>query len=205
MDMNRQPTARVNVVLAISLAVGVLVTRVTPLAQTVAAGETKLRIERALERLPYYGVFDLLAFRVDRGVVTLSGFAYSPTTKSEAARVVKRVAGVDEVANKVELLPTAQFDESIRWATFYLIYTDDFLSRYAPGGAMRARYEAANFARFPGMQPFGTYPIHIIVKNRKTTLVGVVDNESDKTLAGVRARDVTSVAGVENELVVKGK
>ena len=70
---------------------------------------------------------------------------------------------------------------------------------------MRARYEAANFARFPGMQPFGTYPIHIIVKNRRTTLVGVVDNESDKTLAGVRARDIANTAGVENELVVKGK
>jgi osmotically-inducible protein OsmY len=205
MSTNRRPTAHVNAVVALGLAIGVLAAPATPRAQTVAAGETRLRIERALERLPYYGVFDLLAFRVDRGIVTLSGFAYSATTKSEAAKVVKQVAGVDEVANKIELLPTSDFDERIRWATFYLIYTDDFLSRYAPGGAMRARYEVANFARFPGMQPFGTYPIHIIVKNRKTTLVGVVDNESDKTLAGVRARDVASVAGVENELLIKGK
>ena len=205
MRKNPRPTAHVSAGIAFGLALGVLAAPAVPLAQTVAAGETRLRIERALERLPYYGVFDLLAFRVDRGVVTLSGFAYSATTKSEAARVVKQVAGVDEVANKVELLPTSQLDESIRWATFYQIYTDDFLSRYAPGGAMRARYEAANFARFPGMQPFGTYPIHIIVKNRKTTLVGVVDNESDKTLAGVRARDAANIAGVENELVVKGK
>ena len=205
MRKNPRPTAHVSAGLAIGLALGVLAAPAIPLAQTVAAGETKLRIERALERLPYYGVFDLLAFKVDRGVVTLSGFAYSATTKSEAVRVVKRVAGVDEVANKIELLPTSQLDETIRWATFYQIYTDDFLSRYAPGGAMRARYEAANFARFPGMQPFGTYPIHIIVKNRKTTLVGVVDNESDKTLAGVRARDVGTVSGVENELMVNKK
>jgi len=205
MRRNPRPTTPVSAALAIGLTLGVLAPPAMTLAQTVAAGETRLRIERALERLPYYGVFDLLAFRVDRGVVTLSGFAYSATTKSEAARVVKQVAGVDEVANRVELLPTSQLDESIRWATFYQIYTDDFLSRYAPGGAMRARYEAANFARFPGMQPFGTYPIHIIVKNRRTTLVGVVDNESDKTLAGVRARDIANTAGVENELVVKGK
>jgi hypothetical protein len=40
-------------------------------------------------------------------------------------------------------------------------YTDDFLSRDAPGGAMGVRYEIASFTRFPGMQPFGTYPIHI--------------------------------------------
>ena len=202
MSKNFQPNAILTTALAIAMAAGVLSIPATPLAQTLGPKEAALRIERALERVPYYGVFDLLAFKVDRGVVTLSGFAYSGTTKSEAAKMVKQVAGVDEVANQIELLPTSQTDEQIRWATFYKIYTDDFLSRYAPGGAMRARYEAANFARFPGMQPFGTYPIHIIVKNRKTTLVGVVDNESDKTLAGVRAREVATVSGVENELMV---
>ena len=50
------------------------------------------------------------------------------------------------------------------------------------------------------MQPFGTYPIHIIVKNGRTTLLGVVDNESDKTVAGLRAREIDGVFGVENEL-----
>jgi len=202
MSTRFQTHAILTAALTVGMVAGVLSFPATPLAQTVGPKEAALRIERALERVPYYGVFDLLAFKVDRGVVTLSGFAYSATTKSEAAKMVKQVAGVDEVANRIELLPTSQIDEQIRWATFYLIYTDDFLSRYAPGGAMRARYEAANFARFPGMQPFGTYPIHIIVKNRKTTLVGVVDNESDKMLAAVRAREVTSVSAVENELMV---
>jgi osmotically-inducible protein OsmY len=171
--------------------------------QTVAVKETTMRIERALQRLPYYGVFDFLAFGVDRGTVTLMGYAYRDNLKSDAAAAVKRAPGVDEVANKVEVLPASQDDDRIRWATFYNVYTDDFLSRYAPGGAMRARYEARQFARFPGMQPFGTYPIHIIVKNRRTMLLGVVDNESDKMLATVRAREVAGVAGVENELVVQ--
>ena len=53
------------------------------------------------------------------------------------------------------------------------------------------------------MQPFGTYPIHIIVKGGRTTLLGVVDSESDKTVAGFKAREVGQVLGVENELVVK--
>lgn len=70
---------------------------------------------------------------------------------------------------------------------------------------MSARYEALSFARFPGMQPFGMYPIHIIVKNGRTMLLGVVDSEIDKNLAGVRARDVTGVFGVENDLVVDKK
>ena len=171
-------------------------------AQSVAVKETMLMVERALERLPYYGVFDFLAFGLNRGVITLQGYAYHGNLKSEAAQAVKRVSGVDEVADKIEVLPASPDDDRIRWTTFYKIYTDDFLSRYAPGGAMGARYDALSFARFPGMQPSGTYPIHIIVKNGRMILLGVVDNDADKTVAGVRAREVTGVFGVENDLVV---
>lgn len=159
-------------------------------------------VERSLERLPYYGVFDFLAFGLNRGVITLQGYAYHGNLRSEAAQAVERVSGVDEVADKIEVLPASPNDDRIRWTTFYKIYTDDFLSRYAPGGAMGARYDALSFARFPGMQPSGTYPIHIIVKNGRMILLGVVDDDADKTLAGVRAREVTGVFGIENELVV---
>jgi len=176
-----------------------------PAAQSVAAKETVFNVERALERLPYYGVFDFLAFGVDRGTVTLQGYAYQGNLKSAATRAVKRVSGVDDVTNGITVLPASQNDDRIRYATFYRIYTDDFLSRYAPGGPVGARYEARQFARFPGMQPYGTYPIHIIVKHGRTTLLGVVDNESDKTLAGLRAREVDGVFAVENELVVERK
>src|SRR5262245_15934203 len=131
-----------------------------PRAQSVAAKETVLMVERALSRLPYYGVFDFLVFAVDRGVVNLGGFAYRRHLASDALSAIERVHGVDAVANKIEVLPTSQNDDRIRWATFYKIYTDDFLSQYAPGGPMSVRYEILSFARFPDMQPFGTYPIH---------------------------------------------
>lgn len=187
---------------AVSLLAALWVASAPTAAQPVAAKETTFNVERALERLPYYGVFDFLAFGVDRGTVTLQGYAYQGNLKSAATRAVKRVSGVDEVANNIAVLPASQNDDRIRWATFYRIYTDDFLSRYAPGGAIGARYEARQFARFPGMQPYGTYPIHIIVKGGRTTLLGIVDSESDKTVAGLRAREVDGVFGVENELVV---
>ena len=176
-----------------------------PAAQSVAVKETTLQVERALQRLPYYGVFDFLAFGVDRGTVTLQGYAYQGNLKDDASRAVKRVSGVDEVANAIEVLPASQNDDRIRWATFYKIYTDDFLSRYAPGGAIGVRHDIRTSSRFPGMQPFGTYPIHIIVRNGRTTLLGEVDNESDKTVAGLRAREVDGAFGVENELVVSKK
>ena len=70
---------------------------------------------------------------------------------------------------------------------------------------MATRYETLRFGQFPGMQPFGTYPIHIIVKGGRTTLMGVVDNESDKTVAAFKAREVPQVFGVENELMVDKK
>jgi osmotically-inducible protein OsmY len=174
-------------------------------AQSVARRETTMAIERALHRLPYYGVFDFLSFGVDRGTVTLAGYAYRGNLRTDATRAVRRVSGVDEVANTIEVLPASQNDDRIRWATFSSIYTDDFLSRYAPGGEMGARREVRDAMRYPGTQPFGSYPIHIIVKNGHTTLVGTVDNESDKILAGVRARDVPLVFSVTNELVVRKK
>jgi len=189
---------------AVALVAGLFVTpAATQQSTSIAKGEIEMRVRRALERLPYYGVFDFLAFGVDRGTVTLMGYAYRGSLRSETEQAVKRVTGVDEVANKIEILPASQNDDRIRWATFYSIYTDDFLSRYAPGGAMRARYELLDLARFPGMQPFGTYPIHIVVRNGRTMLLGVVDTEADKTVAGVRAREVPQVFNVENDLSVR--
>jgi hyperosmotically inducible protein len=188
--------------LAAGVMLGVVyIAAAAPAAQSVAAKETVYNIERALQRLPYYGVFDFLAFSADRGAVTLQGYAYQGSLKSDARRAVTRVSGVDDVTNEIELLPASQNDDRIRWATFYRIYTDDFLSRYAPGGAV-SRYDLQTFRRFPGTQPSGNYPIHIIVKNGRTTLLGVVDSEGDKTLAGFKAREVTGVFAVENELIV---
>ncbi|MGH9328885.1 MAG: BON domain-containing protein, partial [Vicinamibacterales bacterium] len=160
-------------------------------------------IRRALVRLPYYGVFDFLAFRYEKGTVTLSGFAYRGSLKTDAVSAVKRVPRVDEVVDQIELLPVSQNDERIRWETFYRIYADDFLSRYAPGGGLPIRFDRRfTMPRYPGLEPFGMYPIHIIVKRGRTLLLGEVDSEADKTAAGFRAREVSGTFGVENELLV---
>ena len=171
-------------------------------AQSVASQETVRSVRRMLERLPYYGVFDFIAFGVDRGIVTLVGYSYEGRLKADAEMATKRASGVDEVANKIEVLPTSQNDDRIRWATFYRIYTDDFLSRYAPGGGQDVLRELRDEQHFPGMQPVGIYRIHIIVKNGRTMLLGVVDSASDRQLAEVRAREVTGVFEVENGLTV---
>jgi hyperosmotically inducible protein len=174
----------------------------TSVAQSVTPEETVRSVRRMLERLPYYGVFDYIVFRVDRGTVYLAGYSFEGRLKADAEMATKRASGVIEVGNKVEVLPTSQNDDRIRWATFYRIYTDDFLSRYAPGGVYGVLQELKEERHFPGMQPVGRYPIHIIVKNGRTMLLGIVDNASDRQLAEVRAREVTGVFEVENGLAV---
>ena len=169
------------------------------------------QIRKELLQLPYYGVFDFLAFSYDKGTVTLMGYAYHPTLKHDAARAAKRASGVDQVIEQIEELPVSQFDDELRWRTYYAIYRDPFLSRYAPGGGLLwghrhpfgAGFHAMSPRRFPGMEPLGDYPLHIIVKNGTITLLGVVDTEADKIVAGARAREVPGSFGVENELVVE--
>src|SRR5438094_9664941 len=76
-------------------------------------------IRHELLQLPYYGVFDFLAFSYDKGTVTLMGYAYHSTLKHDAARGAKGASGVDQVVAKIEELPGAQFDDEPRWRTFY--------------------------------------------------------------------------------------
>ena len=171
-------------------------------AQRVTADETVRSVRQMLERLPYYGVFDFLVFRVDRGAVYLAGYTFEGRLKKDAEAATKRASGVDEVANKIEVLPTSPNDDRIRWETFYRIYTDSFLSRYAPGGEFGVLQELRDERHFPGMQPVGPYAIHIIVKNGRTMLLGIVDSEADRQIAGVRAREVTGVFEVDNSLIV---
>ena len=76
-------------------------------AQSSASDETVRSVQRMLERLPYYGVFDYIVFRVDRGTVYLSGYSFEGRLKADAERATQRASGVDEVANRIEVLPAA--------------------------------------------------------------------------------------------------
>jgi hyperosmotically inducible protein len=184
----------------------------THLGAQTQAKDTVEEIRHELMQLPYYSVFDYLAFSYDKGTVTLVGYAYHLGLKTDAARAVKRAPGVDTVVDKIEELPPSQINDELRWKVYYAIYRDPFLSHYAPGGGMLWGHRdpiGAGFhgrfggARFPGTEPLGDFPIHIIVTNGRITLLGVVDNQSDKNVAGMRARGVPGSFAVENELVVE--
>ena len=150
-------------------------------ADTDVIRETRHR----LLMLPYYGVFDDLGFTVNGGTVTLNGQVTRPTLKDDAASTVKKVPGVTNVVNNIEVLPLSPSDDRARIAVYRAIYGDSALSaRYA--------YRA-------------TPSIHIIVKNGHVRLEGVVANQMDKQIAEMRAKGVSGIFSVDNELQVEGK
>jgi hyperosmotically inducible protein len=140
-------------------------------------------VRHQLVTLPYYGVFDDLAFRVDGSTVTLLGQVTRPNLKSDAESSIKHLEGVEHVANNIEVLPLSPNDDQIRRAAYRAIYGDSALS---------TRY---GFSAVPS--------IHIIVKNGHLKLEGVVANMFDKNLINIRANGVPNVFSVQNDLLVE--
>jgi hyperosmotically inducible protein len=141
-------------------------------------------VRHELVMLPYCGVFDNLAYRVNGGNVSLYGQVTRPTLKSDAENVVKGIEGVTRVDNQIEVLPLSSMDDGIRAAMYRAMFGKPGLDRYA----MQA-----------------VPPIHIIVDNGKVTLEGVVATEGDKNQAGIYANSVGGVFSVTNNLRVEGE
>lgn len=141
-------------------------------------------IRHELVMLPYYGVFDNLAYKVEGYNVTLMGQVTRPTLKTGAERVVKDIEGVEKITNNIEVLPLSPNDDRIRLAVYRSVYGQTALNRYALNAIP---------------------PIHIIVRNGNVTLEGVVANEGDKNIANIQANTVNGVFGVTNNLQVEGK
>lgn len=141
------------------------------------------KVRHELVMLPYYGVFDNLAYSINGGTVTLYGQVVRSSTRSDAAGRVKRIAGVTRVVNNIEVLPLSGFDDSIRARTYRSIAQMGGLYRYLRG----------------------TNPsLHIVVDRGHVTLEGVVSGKGDRNLAYIAANRVPGVFSVTNNLRVEG-
>jgi hyperosmotically inducible periplasmic protein len=163
------------------LALTLVFAQQTPSSDTKNTQHLIKEVHHELVMLPYYGVFDNLAFKVEGSTVTLLGQVTRPTLKSDAGNVVKNIEGVEKVNNNIEVLPLSPNDDRIRMAEYRAIYGRPGLDQYA----LRA-----------------VPTIHIIVKNGHVTLVGAVMNQGDKDRAGIIANSVPGVFSVTNDLVV---
>lgn len=145
-------------------------------------GRIMQEVRHQLVMLPYYTIFDDLAFRLSGSTVTLLGDVTNPTLKSDAQNVVKSIEGVTQVNNQINVLPLSDFDWQIRRAEFRAIYGspqigDRYGSRALPS-------------------------IHIIVSNGHVKIEGAVANQGDKDFINIRANAVPNVFSVENDLQV---
>jgi hyperosmotically inducible protein len=140
------------------------------------------QVRHELNMLPYVNAFDYLAFTADgNGNVVLSGEVTNPVVKRDAGRVVKTIEGVEHVDNQIRVLPASFFDNGLRIRLFRTIYGDPALEKYALGV---------------------NKSIRIIVDNGHVTLIGFVDNQTDKNIAGIRANGVPGIFSVDNQLQV---
>src|SRR5208282_633980 len=87
-------------------------------------------VRHQLVLLPYYSVFDNLAYRIEGDKVVLEGQVVRPTLKSDAEAAVKSIEGVSGVVNNIEVLPLSPNDDQIRRAVYRSIYGEASLFRY---------------------------------------------------------------------------
>lgn len=147
-------------------------------------------VRHEIAMYPYYGIFDDVNYRVVNGNVALTGAVTEPWKKDAIGKSVQHIPGVASVTNQVKVLPLSPMDNQLRQRIARAIYSDPVLSRYA-------------VQAIP--------PIHIIVDNGHVTLDGVVNNDLEKQVAGLRASTtglgfgpVINNLRVENSSLKKG-
>jgi hyperosmotically inducible protein len=119
-------------------------------------------VQRQVLRYPHFTIFDTIGADVDEGVVTLTGRVTMPYKKSEIERRVRRVSGVREVHNRIEVLPASQSDDRLRYNIARAIYGHPMFEPYAT---------------------MANPPIHVVVERGRVTLEGVVNSEVERALA----------------------
>ena len=127
--------------------------------------------------------FEAINLSVQNGVVTLSGIVLQPPNKDWAIGEVTNYNGVKGLVDKLQVAPLSPNDDRVRRDVFRAIYGYPTFTQY-------------------GINP--QKPIRILVINGNVTLVGVVDRQGDKEVAGLRANTVGGVFKVTNDLQVAG-
>ena len=140
------------------------------------------QIGRKIRNDAFFGVFDWIDGRVEGNRVILQGAVREAWKKEHFGDLVGSVGGVEEVVNEIEILPASVTDDRIRESLVRQIYGDP-----------------AFFGRGVG----SLEPIHIIVRNSRVRLEGVVNSEVEKRIAASAARNSMLVFDVENNLVVQ--
>jgi hyperosmotically inducible periplasmic protein len=135
-------------------------------------------VQKQVLQYSHFTIFDNVNVQVDNGAVKLTGKVTMPYKIDDIENRVRKVAGVQRVDNRLEVLPVSQFDDELRVGIAHAIYSN------------------------PAFRQFATMvnpPIHIIVDRGHVTLDGVVLNEVDRAIARSIASGFLAFS-VKNEL-----
>jgi osmotically-inducible protein OsmY len=164
--MKKMNLARLTIGLLLTACV---LTQQSALAQRAPRKDFQIALDilNTVNNYDQYGIFDDLTVNVKGGAVTLTGKVTMPHKRDEIEKRVKRVRGVEDVRNQIEVLPLSQFDDDLRMRIANTIYGN------------------ANFWQYSTLRK---PPIHIIVQGNRVTLTGVVNSDLDRKLAESLAR-----------------
>jgi hyperosmotically inducible periplasmic protein len=135
-------------------------------------------VQRQVLQYPHFTIFDSVNAQVDNGTVILTGKVTMPYKRNDIERRVRKLASVERLDNRIEVLPVSQFDDDLRFRIARAIYSN------------------------PNFRPFASMvnpPIHVIVERGRVTLEGVVNSQVDRMLARSIAANFLAF-DVKNEL-----
>ena len=133
------------------------------------------------DRVGYGNAFNSISLQVSNGVVTLAGHARTDVDKDSAMALVSTYPGVKDVSDEIQVDPVSIMDNQLRLQVARAVYGFPSLNKYAIDPAKSIR---------------------ISVQNGNVELYGVVDTQSDKDVAYLRANQVPGVFSVKNYLQV---
>ena len=137
-------------------------------------------VGKAIDRYPFYTIWDEIAGRVDNGIVTLSGRVTPGRDKArELSERIAKVPGVQGVEMDIRMLSPSSGDARIR----HII--------------ARRLVSNSHFERFRTMR---NPPFHIIVDNSIVTLIGYVQSGIERIELQRVVAQTPGVLRVENQL-----
>lgn len=138
------------------------------------------KIRHELAMMAYITTFDFISFTMIGDDVILTGWTVRDTNRDDAYHRVKRIEGVKNVTNNIEILPLGNQDMQIR------------ASARAALEQQLGRYFWSNGS-----------DIKIVVKNGNIILLGSVATKEDSDIATIKCNSVSMAFNVMNLLRVE--
>jgi hyperosmotically inducible protein len=159
-----------------------VVNNITVHAEDVTPRQIAEQARKDILTYPWFSIFDWITMELQSDRLIVNGQVTLPNKKQDIGNFLAHVKGVAELDNNLEVLPTSEYDDSLRMAIARAIYNDPYFIHY-------------------GNQAIP--PIHIIVKNGNVTLEGVVANQMDRAKAEADTRLAATFFNFTNNLRIE--